>query len=139
MVVSRQPGGYDPPMNTIFAIGLGGAIGSIARYLTISFCGRLCGAEFPWGTLAVNIIGSFVMGTLAGAFAYRWSADQAVRAFLTTGILGGYTTFSSFSLDTAQLLERGATASASFYILASVALSLGGLFTGLFLMRWSFA
>jgi CrcB protein len=123
-------------VNIIIAVGVGGGIGAIARYLFMSACGRLCGTSFPWGTLGVNVIGCFIMGVLVEVMARRWSADQAMRALLTTGFLGGFTTFSTFSLDFAVLVGRGAQLSAALYVVASVALSLLAVFAGLILFRW---
>jgi CrcB protein len=122
-------------MKTILAIGLGGGIGSIARYLTMIGCGRLCGTSFPWGTLAVNVLGSFVMGVLAEIFRRHVLRDPVLAALLTTGFLGGYTTFSTFSLDVAVLFERGEAIAAGGYIVASVVLSLIAIGGGLALTR----
>lgn len=122
-------------MGMLMAIAAGGAIGAVARHLMGAGVGRLLGTEFPWGTLAVNVAGSLVMGLLVEAMALAWSPSQATRAFLTVGILGGFTTFSAFSLDVALLMERGTHAAAAGYVLASVGLSVGGLFVGLRLMR----
>ena len=126
-------------MNTILAVAIGGAAGSVARYFTQVWGGRLLGPDFPWGTITVNVLGSLIMGMLVALFALRWSADPAMRAFLTVGILGGYTTFSSFSLDTLVLVQRGELATATVYILASVILSLAAIFAGLHLARWALA
>jgi CrcB protein len=126
-------------MTMITAIFFGGGIGSVARYLTMVGCGRLCGTEFPWGTLIVNVLGSFIMGILIELFALRWSADPVMRATLTVGFLGGYTTFSTFSLDVLYLMQRGAMLASAAYIIASVAISIAAIFAGLFLIRWSLA
>ena len=96
---------------------------------------RTLGTGFPFGTLAVNIIGSLIMGLLAGYFAFRGDASQHWRLFLTTGILGGFTTFSAFSLDAALLWERGETAMASLYVGASGVVSIAAPFAGLFIVR----
>jgi CrcB protein len=93
------------------------------------------GAAFPWGTFIINITGSTVMGLIAGYLAYKGEASQPWRLFLMTGILGGYTTFSAFSLDTAVLYERGELGLALAYVLGSVVLSIAGLFAGLALVR----
>lgn len=119
----------------IGAVALGGGLGAVARYLTIVLCGRLCGTAFPLGTLVVNILGCALMGILAALFARVWPADLVTRAFLTTGFLGGFTTFSAFSLDAIFLVERGALLAASLYVLGSVALSLLGFVLGLRLVR----
>ncbi|HEY2227123.1 MAG TPA: fluoride efflux transporter CrcB [Xanthobacteraceae bacterium] len=94
------------------------------------------GAGFPLATLTVNITGSIVMGVLAAIFAFKGGGPQHWRLFLTTGILGGYTTFSSFSLDVAVLYERGDLVMAAVYILASVAIAIVGLFLGLAVTRY---
>jgi CrcB protein len=122
-------------MNTILAVGLGGAIGSIARYLTIAGAGRFFGTGFPWGTLAVNVVGSFIIGVLAEIFRRHVLRDPVLGALLTTGFVGGFTTFSTFSLDVALLFERGELATAGGYILASVVLSLTAIGCGLALTR----
>jgi CrcB protein len=96
---------------------------------------RLLGTGFPFGTLTVNILGSLAMGLLAGWFAQKGEASQHFRLFLTTGILGGFTTFSTFSLDIAVLWERGAVALCALYVALSLAVSVGTLFFGLWLMR----
>ena len=115
---------------------IGGGVGSMLRHGVNVICGRLFGTAFPFGTFTVNITGSIVMGLLAGYFAFKGEASQAWRLFFMTGILGGYTTFSAFSLDSALLFERGQMGLAAFYIVASVALSIAGLFAGLALVRY---
>lgn len=122
-------------MRVLLAVALGGAIGAAARHVFAAQVTRLAGDDFPWGIFAVNVLGSFVMGVLAEGFALRWNAPLEVRAFLTVGILGGFTTFSSFSLDAMLLMERGQWAAAAIYMAGSVVLSVGGLFCGLVLMR----
>jgi CrcB protein len=99
-------------------------------------CAKFIGTAFPYGTFIINISGSTIMGLIAGYLAYRGGALQSWRLFLMTGILGGYTTFSAFSLDTALLYERGALGLATFYVLGSVGLSIAGLFAGLALIRY---
>jgi CrcB protein len=96
---------------------------------------RWLGTHFPYATLTENVTGSLVMGLLAGYFAFAGEVPQHWRLFLTTGFLGGYTTFSAFSLDTALLYERGELGLAALYVLLSVALSVGGLFAGLAIVR----
>lgn len=116
-------------------VALGGALGSAARYGVNVTCGRFCGTAFPWGTLSVNILGSFIMGLLVAAMALRLNLSLEARAFLTTGILGGFTTFSAFSLDFAVMAERGDWTGAALYAGASVGLSLAAIFAGLWLAR----
>ncbi len=122
-------------MRLIIAIAAGGGIGATARYLVSAWLGHSLGTEFPWGTLAVNVTGGFVMGVLVEIMAFAWSPSIVMRAFLTTGILGGFTTFSAFSLEFAVLAERGAVGAAAAYVLASVAGSIAALFAGLRLVR----
>ena len=114
---------------------LGAGIGGALRHGVNVGAARLFGYGFPFGTLIVNVAGSFLMGLLAGYFAFRPGVDQHMRLFLTTGILGGYTTFSTFSLDVALLYERGALGLAALYMILSLLLSVGGLFAGLWIMR----
>ena len=114
---------------------IGGGIGSMLRHAVNVACARGLGTAFPYGTLTVNITGSIIMGLFAGYFAFKGDATQSWRLFLMTGILGGYTTFSAFSLDTALLYERGELGLALAYVLASVAISIFGLFAGLMLIR----
>jgi CrcB protein len=119
----------------ILAVAAGGALGSVARYLVGIGFGQLLGSKFPWGTLFINISGSFLIGAFAGLFATRWDLPQAMRIFLTVGICGGYTTFSTFSLDTFTLIERGELAAACAYMIASVVLSVGALIAALQIIR----
>jgi CrcB protein len=114
---------------------VGGGLGSTLRYLVNAVCPRFFGVDFPYHTFIINITGSTIMGLVAGYFASRGDASQSWRLFLTTGILGGYTTFSAFSLDTAVLYERGELGAAAFYVIGSVVLSIAGLFAGLALVR----
>ena len=113
----------------------GAGIGGALRHGVNVASARLFGYGFPYGTLIVNVLGSFLMGVLAGYFLLRTGAPQSVRLFLTTGILGGFTTFSAFSLDAALLMERHAYWSATAYALGSVILSLAALFAGLSIFR----
>jgi fluoride exporter len=119
----------------ILAVALGGAIGSVARYLVGIGSGKLLGFNFPWGTLVINIVGSMLIGVFAGMFAFKWDLPQALRVFLTVGICGGFTTFSTFSLDTYYLIERGELAAAGFYVVSSVIFSIIGLVAALHLIR----
>jgi fluoride exporter len=114
---------------------LGAGIGGAIRHGVNLASVRLFGFGFPFGTIIVNVAGSLLMGMLAGYFAFRTGVPQHMRLFLTTGILGGFTTFSAFSLDAALLMERHAYWSATAYILGSVFLSLVALFAGLSLFR----
>ena len=120
-----------------FLVFLGGGLGAALRHGVNLAAGRLLGTGFPWGTFAVNVAGCFAMGLIAGWFAFRTDAGltQHTRLFLTTGILGGFTTFSAFSLDAALLWERGAAGTAAIYVAGSVALSIAAVFAGLWLIR----
>ena len=115
----------------VAAVAAGGAFGSADRYLDSVLVQRLFGTAFPWWTLSVNVIGSFVMGVIITTIALRWSVGQVGQAFLVVGILGGFTTFSAFSLDVATMVERNANAAAGGYVLGSVVLSIGALFAGM--------
>ena len=122
-------------MNSYLLVFVGGGIGASLRHTVNMLSARGFGTAFPWGTFIINISGSLVMGLIAGYLAFKGGASQPWRLFLMTGILGGYTTFSAFSLDAALLYERGEIASALFYVLGSVVLSIAGLFAGLALVR----
>lgn len=122
-------------MQSYLIVFLGGGIGAACRHgVNVAFV-RVFGTSFPVATMFENVGGSLLMGILAGYFALKGDAGQHWRLFLTTGILGGYTTFSAFSLDAALLYERGALGLAALYVLGSVGLSVGALFAGLALMR----
>jgi CrcB protein len=110
---------------------LGAGIGGALRHGVNVTAARAFGYGFPSGTLIVNIVGSFVMGAFAGYFAFRPGVPQHVRLFLTTGVLGGFTTFSAFSLDTALLIERHNYALAAGYVAGSIGVSIAALFLGL--------
>ncbi|MAQ85721.1 MAG: fluoride efflux transporter CrcB [Maritimibacter sp.] len=116
-------------LNTLSMVALGGAVGASARYLTGLAAIRLIGPGFPWGTLIVNVAGSFLMGVLVVALAEL--GGNRFAPLLMTGLLGGFTTFSAFSLDAVTLYERGAIGTAALYVSASVVLSLAALFAGL--------
>ena len=124
-------------MNAFLLVFLGAGIGGALRHGVNLGCARLCGTAFPWGTLTVNVVGPFVMGALAGWLAFKaehgWS--QPLRLFLTTGVLGGFTSVSAFSLDAVLLWERGQGGLAAVYVAASVAASIAGLVAGLALVR----
>jgi fluoride exporter len=116
-------------------VALGGGIGAAARHGVNVWSGRVLGTEFPWATLIVNVAGCFIMGVLTGLLALKLNLSTEARAFLTTGILGGFTTFSAFSLDFALLMERKSHLAAGGYVAASVLLSLVAVFLGLQLIR----
>lgn len=116
-------------------IAAGGAIGASLRYLITSRITQWMGVNFPYGTIAVNIIGSLLMGLLIGYFAKTLPHSNELRAFLSIGVLGGFTTFSAFSLDAVSLIERGALLQATAYIASSVLISILALFIGLYIIR----
>ena len=122
-------------MKIIAAIAIGGAVGAVARHLVSAQMLRLFGSGFPWGTISVNVVGSFAMGALVELMAVRWNVGPELRAFMTVGVLGAFTTFSTFSLDVAVLGGRGAVFPAALYVLLSVGLSISALFFGLWLSR----
>jgi fluoride exporter len=122
-------------MNHLLLVAAGGAIGAGLRHLANIGALRLFGPNFPWGTMGVNVLGSLVMGIFIEALMRRAGTPNELRLFVATGVLGGFTTFSAFSLDFAVLFERGDTGSALFYALASVILSILALFLGLWLVR----
>jgi len=119
----------------ILAVAAGGALGSVARYLVGIGSTKLFGLAFPWGTLLINIVGSFLIGAFVELFALKWDLPQEARVFLTVGICGGFTTFSAFSLDAYVLIERGEWWLATAYVVGSVALSIGALIAALHLVR----
>ncbi|MCK9916198.1 fluoride efflux transporter CrcB [Microbacteriaceae bacterium K1510] len=114
---------------------LGGGLGAALRHGINLGIARLLGTGFPYATLLINITGSIIMGLAAAYFAFKGDASQHWRLFLTTGILGGYTTFSTFSLDVATLYERGEMGLAALYVLLSVTVSIAGLFAGFAVVR----
>jgi CrcB protein len=121
-------------MPNLLLVMLGGAIGAGCRYQVGRFATHHLGAGFPWGTLIVNLLGGLLIGALAGTFA-RTGASEQLRLLLAVGVLGGFTTFSAFSLETFDMIARGALAEAFFYVLASVAGALLMLVAGLWLAR----
>ena len=116
-------------------VALGGGIGAAARFGVNVWSVRVLGTEFPWHTLIVNVLGCFIMGLLTGLMAQKLNLSPEARAFLTTGILGGFTTFSAFSVDVVLFVERKAMLAAGAYVAASVLLSIAAVFAGLHLMR----
>jgi CrcB protein len=123
-------------MYALSLVIVGGGIGAGLRHGMNIGAARLLGTDFPWGTFAINVFGSFLIGAAAAWFAFRNdAASQSLRLFMTTGILGGFTTFSAFSLDFALLFERGEIMAAVWYVVGSVGLSLLAIFAGLWLVR----
>ena len=126
-------------MKLLLAIAAGGALGALGRHFVGLAALHTVGATFPWGTLAVNVIGSFAIGGIIETAALVWSPSLHLRAFLTVGVLGSFTTFSTFSVDVALLYQRGQIGLAAAYILASVILSIGALFAAMSLIRQAVA
>ena len=122
-------------MKELMAVAAGGALGAVARYLVYVMAAQVLGTGFPFGTLIVNVVGSFAMGVLVEGMALVWTVPMQVRLFLAVGILGAFTTFSTFSLDVAVLYERGRFDLVGFYITVSVVCSVAALFVGLYVMR----
>ncbi len=122
-------------MNMLIAIAVGGGIGALGRHFLSSAVMALFGSAFPWGIFIVNILGGFLMGLIVELGALKFSYSIELRAFLTTGLLGGFTTFSAFSLDASLLIERGDWMGAMLYVTGSALLSIVALFAGLWLVR----
>jgi len=118
---------------TLLSVALGGAIGATLRFLTNVAAMRLFGPNFPWGTVAVNVVGSVLMGALVVLLAHKGGTRFA--PFLMTGLLGGFTTFSAFSLDAVTLFQRGAVLQAGGYVFGTVLLGVLGLLAGMALVR----
>lgn len=126
-------------MNLVLAIALGGGIGATLRHYLSSFIMQTTGADFPYGTLTVNVLGCFLMGVVIEAAALRYNLSMPMQAFLTTGLLGGFTTFSAFSLDFMRLTSNGEMIQAFLYAGLSIVLSLAAIFVAMFLARGVFA
>ncbi len=122
-------------MNMLVAIAVGGAVGALGRHFVNVAMGSLLGTGFPWGTVTVNIVGSFLMGVLIHMLAVSWNVSPEMRALLTVGALGAFTTFSTFSLDVVTMYERDELLLTGIYIAVSVVASIGALFVGLRLAR----
>ncbi len=122
-------------MSAVISIAVGGALGAVLRHLTGMAVLRAAGPGFPWATLGINIAGSFFMGVLVALFAHLWQPSADMKYFLTVGVLGGFTTFSAFSLDAVMLWERGHFLAAAAYVGASVILSIAALTVGLLIVR----
>jgi CrcB protein len=113
----------------------GGGLGAALRHGVNLAAARAFGTTFPYGTMVINVLGSLAMGLIAEYFALKTGLPQRWRLFLTTGILGGFTTFSAFSLEAALLYERGQQAGAALYVVGSVVLAIGALFAGMAIVR----
>lgn len=123
-------------MSALLYIGLAGALGSVCRHLAGTLVQRASDGSFPYGTLAVNVAGSFCMGLVMAFFALRGQLDSPLRLTLTAGFLGGFTTYSAFAFETVQLIERHQLASAAAYVAATLVLAGGACAVGLALVRW---
>jgi len=122
-------------MKMILAVAAGGALGSAARYLVGKMMLRLMGPGFPWGTLTVNMAGSFIIGLAVGLLASRYSLSHHWQGFLIMGVLGGFTTFSAFSMELGLMLERHEMANAALYAIGSLSFGVAALFMGLYAGR----
>lgn len=122
-------------MHQFALVAIGGALGSCLRHIVNVWSARLFGVGFPWGTLGVNILGSFLMGVFIELLMRRFEGSVELRLLVATGFLGGFTTFSAFALDTADLYGRDLPAQAFAYVAASVVLSLAALFVGMWLAK----
>ena len=122
-------------MNMLIAIALGGGIGALGRHFLSSALAAILGSVFPWGIFVVNILGGLLMGLIVELGALKIDYSLETRVFLTTGLLGGFTTFSAFSLDASLLIERGDWMAAMLYVAGSALLSIVALFAGLWLVR----
>ena len=122
-------------MISVLWVALGGAVGSMARFGVNMAAPRFLGQSFPWATLTVNIVGSLLMGFLVSFLAEKYADQPDLRLFLLTGVLGGFTTFSAFSLDVLNLVQRGEAAMAFVYAMASVLLSIIAVFAGFMMSR----
>lgn len=122
-------------LQMVLYVGLGGAFGAVARFVTMSAIGHYFHGSFPWGTLAVNIIGSFALGALIEIMALQWSPSPEIRAFLVIGVLGAFTTFSTFSMNVYYLLDRGHIMQVLFYTTGSVVFCVVGFWAGMWVLR----
>ncbi|CAO3413818.1 fluoride efflux transporter CrcB [Azospirillum endophyticum] len=120
---------------SLLAVAVGGAAGSVARYVMLLAIAQWVGSRFPMGTIIVNVLGCTVMGVLSELAALTWSPPPELRALLLVGVLGGFTTFSSFTLDIGVLVARDEIAAAAGYFLASTLFSVLGFFAGLWAAR----
>jgi fluoride exporter len=122
----------------LLSVAAGGALGALGRFLVMSQVGHWLGGQFPYATLAVNLIGSFLLGAIVEVSALVWSPSPELRAFLVVGLLGAFTTFSTFSMDLIVLIERGNILSAALYATLSVVLCMAAFFVGMALFRHVF-
>jgi CrcB protein len=132
----REQAITDRSMKLLLYAMIGGALGSGARHLTNIGMGRWLGPGFPWWTFSVNVLGCGLMGVVIESLALKFQGSPDLRTFLATGILGGFTTFSAFSLDFAVLMQRHEHVQAALYLIGSVVLSILALYAGMHLTRW---
>ncbi|MBL4800653.1 MAG: fluoride efflux transporter CrcB [Emcibacter sp.] len=123
-------------MKMILAVATGGALGATGRFLVGKFMLRMMGPGFPWGTLTVNIVGSFAIGMIAALLATRYNLTHNWQGFLIIGVLGSFTTFSAFSLEVGLMMERHEITHAALYAGASLIFGVGALFMGLYAGRY---
>ncbi len=123
----------------LLAVAAGGAFGAVARYLVMVQVGHWLGTGFPFATLTVNVVGSFILGVLVELMALAWSPTPELRALVVVGVLGAFTTFSTFSMDVVLHMERGEIGLALTYVVASVVLCVVAFFAGLHLVRAALA
>ena len=123
----------------LLAVAAGGAVGAVGRYLVMTQVGHWLGTAFPYGTLTVNVVGSFILGLLVETMALAWSPPAELRALLVVGVLGAFTTFSTFSMDVVLHVERGELALTLGYVAASLVLCVAAFFAGLYLVRVALA
>jgi CrcB protein len=119
----------------LLAVGLGGGLGALLRYFAAGAIQSAAWPGYPWGIFVVNVTGGLAMGLIVELSALKMQMSPEMRAFLTTGVLGGYTTFSTFSLDSVLLIERGNYGSAAVYIVGSTVLSILAVFAGMWAVR----
>ncbi len=122
-------------MSIYLAIAAGGAVGAISRYCMTGSVGQMLGYSFPFGTLSVNVLGSFLMGLFAILLTEKIPLDDSVRLGLITGMLGAFTTFSAFAMDTLGLMESGAVMKALLYVMASVLVCIVAAWAGVFIAK----
>jgi len=125
-------------MNLVLFIAAGGAIGAVGRYAVMTAVSYLLGVGYPYGTIMVNLIGSFVLGGLVESLKYFSAISNEMHVFLIVGVLGSFTTFSTFSMDVVVLMQRNEIFAAGLYILGSIVVSIGGLFLAMILFRQLF-
>jgi CrcB protein len=125
-------------MNLVLFIAAGGAIGAVGRYAVMTAVSHLLGAGYPYGTIMVNLIGSFVLGGLVESLKYFSAISNEMHVFLIVGVLGSFTTFSTFSMDVVVLMQRNEMFAAGLYILGSIVVSIGGLFLAMIFFRQLF-